>query len=108
MNNIFNRKTIRLQGYDYSQEGMYFVTICTKDREQILSTVGAGASARPELTKVGKIVNENIHNIEQIYGDVRLEKYMIMPNHIHIIIYIGRAEAPAPTKHNTWNKIGFN
>ena len=108
MSKIYNRRSIRVRGYDYSQEGMYFVTMCTKNRAQILSTVGADASVRPKLTKIGEVVNQNIHNIEEIYEEVRLEKYIIMPNHIHMIIYIGRTEASAPTKHNPRNKISFS
>ena len=104
----FNRKSIRINGYDYSQEGMYFITICTRDRKCILANVGADASVRPKLTSMGIIVNECIYNIKEIYEGVRIEKYVIMPNHIHMIIYIGRTEASAPTKDNTRNKVSFH
>ena len=108
MNKKFNRKSIRIHGYDYSQEGMYFVTICTKNRENMLSSVGADASVRPTLTVIGEIVNQSIYNIQDIYDDVKIEKSVIMPNHVHMIIYIGRTEASAPTKNNTRNKVSFN
>jgi len=103
MNKKFNRKSIRIREYDYSQEGMYFVTICTKNREKLLSNVGADASVR--TTKIGEIVRQSIYNTEEIYNGVKIINSVIMPNHIHLIIYIGRTEASAPTKNNTRNKI---
>lgn len=96
------RKGLRLVGYDYGQVGGYFITICTKDRKEILSSVGAGHLAGPvvELTEIGKIVDTLIQGIPQTYPTVTVEKYVIMPNHIHLLIQIaepGPAGCPAPT-----------
>lgn len=94
-----NRRSIRIKEYDYSKEGMYFVTICTQNRRKILSRienidnenifVGADASVCPiKLTLIGRIVEISMKNIEKIYDNIILDKYVIMPNHIHMIIII--------------------
>ena len=93
----YNRKTIRLQNYDYSQNGMYFITICTKNREKILSiimtkneNVGAGlvsAHVKIKLTHTGKLIYEEMKQLEKRYPII-IEKYVIMPDHVHFIINI--------------------
>ncbi len=86
------RKRNRLKDYDYSQNGAYFITICVKDRKPILSRIIVGADIiRPykiELTKYGKIVDFSINSIPLHYDGVFVDNYVIMPNHIHIIIRI--------------------
>ena len=89
--NLLSRKQNRLQNYDYSESGAYFVTICTGNRKQILSKiVGEGLCALPSvnLTDIGKIVRESIEYINDNYDNVSIDKYVIMPNHIHMIIRI--------------------
>ena len=85
------RKPIRLPDYDYSSPGTYFVTICTQDRRCILSriTVGADALGGPQLqlTDAGKIVEQYILSSDRIPG-FRVDKYVVMPNHIHLIMRI--------------------
>lgn len=119
------RKYTRLGDYNYSQNGCYFITICTKDRQclfwrtDINSFVGASI-ARPnsddELSQMGIIAKEGILNIPKFYS-VSIDDYVIMPNHIHILISInnsGRAML-APTishiiqqyKGYVTKKIGF-
>ena len=105
------RKSIRIKGYDYSKEGMYYVTICTQSRKHILGNimhVGAPAHRCPENTKIkinlskeGKIVEKYLKNINIMYENIELEKYVIMPNHVHFIINIktGHLWAGAPTKY---------
>ena len=99
MNKLPNRKLTRLPGYDYSQENYYFVTICTNKRKSILGTVvGADAHIGPQvdLSPYGCIVEKWIKSISGI------DKYVIMPNHVHLIIRIDTAEGPmwasAPTQ----------
>ena len=86
------RKQIRLPDYDYSAPGAYFVTICTRDRRCILSdvTVGAAISRPPELhlTAYGEIVDSAIKSIPAIYPAVFIDNYVIMPNHVHLILRI--------------------
>ena len=86
------RKQIRLPEYDYSTPGAYCVTICTQDRRCILSeiAVGAAISRPPEmrLTRYGEIVDLAIHNISSVYPSVSVGHYVIMPNHIHLILLL--------------------
>ena len=104
MENLPNRKTNRLTKYDYSQNGCYFVTICTKDRHNILSTnVGGddlGAPKKIILKPYGKIADKYIKSINTAYESVFVENYIIMPNHIHLLILIdtyGLPRSSAPT-----------
>ena len=84
------RKPTRLKGYDYSQNGCYFITICTKDRKEILAEiiVGEGLRALPnnKLTSIGKSVEDSILFVDKTYDGVNIDKYVIMPNHIHMIV----------------------
>lgn len=83
MSKLQTRKRLRLIGYDYSGNGAYFITICTKDRKCILSyIVGTDDHIGPitELTDYGKIIEKYIVQIKGI------DSFVIMPNHIHLII----------------------
>jgi len=87
------RKPTRLGGYDYSHDGAYFVTICTKDRKCVLSrieTVGEGLCALPsvKLTPIGEIVEASIGYLNSSVEGFTVEKYVIMPNHIHLLVRI--------------------
>ena len=83
------RKTNRLKGYDYSAPGAYFITICTYNRRQFLSHIVGAIHESPEnkLTPYGQIVNDIIKHLPQRYG-IEIDKYIIMPNHIHLIVLI--------------------
>ena len=86
-----SRKTNRLQNYDYSESGAYFVTICTKDRKNILCDIVGANIVRPQdisLTKCGEIVKAAIENIPEYYPAVSVDKYVIMPNHVHLLLQI--------------------
>ena len=100
--NLPKRKATRLKNYDYSQNGYYFVTICTHDKKCILSNVvGQGlAPAEVQLSEYGKIANAEILNLKIRYQNIKIDKYVIMPNHIHAIIIIQNNTAgasPCPT-----------
>lgn len=100
--NLPNRKRNRLTGYDYSSPGIYFVTICTKDRAPILSRISAGTTVlddpQNELSEIGKLVHMEICNIETHYKNVAIDKFVIMPNHVHLLIRITERINPFPTK----------
>ena len=104
-----NRKKNRLENFDYGQNGSYFITICVKDRKQILSniTVGTGVLDCPKikLTNYGSIADKYINQLNGFYDDISVEKYVIMPDHIHLILWIkyGQSRTPVPT--NTEPKI---
>ncbi len=105
------RKPNRLKDYDYSQNGAYFVTICTKGRQEMLWHVGARI-ARPQdnvpLSEYGIIINNAIVEIPKHYPTVLVDKYVIMPNHIHMILRLsndrGRAMR-APTISTVINQM---
>ena len=83
------RKHPRLKEYDYSLPGYYHVTICAADETVCLSRVVQGITPNTgeiRLTKAGVIVREQLHALEHRYPYVRIDKYVIMPNHIHVII----------------------
>ena len=96
------RKNIRLQDYDYSSAGAYFITICVKDMHEMLGEVAVGAaSGRPQmlLSGYGQIVDAWIDKISDKYPYAKVENKVVMPNHIHMILSIqedGRPNA-APT-----------
>lgn len=80
------RKNIRLKYYDYSQKGMYFITICIKNRLELLGKIKNINYI--QLTKEGFLAEKYIKNIEQIHKNVTIDEYIIMPNHIHCILII--------------------
>jgi REP element-mobilizing transposase RayT len=95
-NEFKTRKEIRMKNFDYSRNGLYFITICTKDRIPYLCTicddsVYVGADIiRPivNLTKTGNMTEYSMNQTIKHYDDVNVLKYCIMPDHIHIIISI--------------------
>ena len=100
------RKPNRLKGYDYSSQGAYFVTICTNKRHEIFGQfVGAGLAPTDDtpiiqLSDCGKIAKNEAMKIAQYYDCIFVDCFVIMPNHVHLIIIIldntGRA-SPSPT-----------
>ena len=85
------RKPTRLKGYNYSTPGMYFITICTYNKQCILSKiVGEGLRALPQniLTPIGNEIEKSIKYINDNYIGVTIDKYVIMPNHIHLIVVL--------------------
>ena len=102
MTELPKRKPTRLKNYDYSTPGAYFITICTHNRKNILSniTVGDDALIVPQnsLSNYGLICDKYIQNINVKYENANVDKYVIMPNHIHLIIFIlGTMKASSPT-----------
>jgi len=111
-----HRRSIRLPEYDYSKGGAYFVTICTRNSEQILSNppkpqksdVGVAlAATHPletppnpepdsalqfELTPIGKIVDCNWRTLPERFPVISLDEYVIMPNHLHGIVFINESD----------------
>lgn len=99
------RKSPRLKGFDYSAVGAYFLTICTAGHRCFLSTVeGGGDHDAPQLrlTSYGKIVEQNILKMNEIYTNLSVEKFVIMSNHIHLLLHVttssqnGPSRSPAP------------
>ena len=91
MEELKKRKTTRLMGTNYNRVGVVFLTICTKERRCILSRiVGTGVPDGPktELTKYGKIADKYINQLSIFYNDLSVDSYVIMPNHIHIMLWV--------------------
>ncbi len=89
--NLPQRKEIRLKYYDYSLEGYYFITICTKNRECNLSKIipgvcRGGVPPPPENTKIGNEIIKSFNFIINKYKCIEINDYVIMLNHIHLII----------------------
>ena len=87
------RKSPRLKNYDYSTPRAYFITICTHNRKNLFSNIVGAIHESPEnkLAQYGKFVKEIIE-ILPIRFNVSIPKYVIMPNHIHLIIEINDLE----------------
>ena len=113
------RKPTRFKKHDYSSVGAYFITICTQDRKQILSEIiktnnisvretnnhAVGEGLAPpvytvQLKPCGEIAKEQLKNLEKRYPNVSIEDYVIMPDHIHAIIFLHKqagGASPSPT-----------
>ena len=91
MNGLPKRKHIRIEDYDYATPGAYFITVCTANREKIFwNSVGADI-IRPQdvpLSIAGKIAEQGILQIEEHCKNVVVDKFCIMPDHIHLILRI--------------------
>lgn len=120
-------KQMRLANFDYSQNGYYFITVCTKDMKQVLSDVcdslsepvASGFHARQnedepdvpgfninphiKLSEIGKTVDDTIQYMNSNYEFIKIKHYVIMPNHIHLIIAVNNPDAVvgrgSPTLH---------
>ena len=99
------RKTMRWDKRDYSAEGAYFITICTKDRKNLFwkpdfdlqnydFVVGANC-VRPQnlpLSKLGETIFSELERWNDIYPNVWIDYFVVMPNHIHLIVVISERE----------------
>ena len=133
---FYQRKANRLKTFNYNLSGTYFITICTKNREPILSSIVGAGSARPDtgsacpddesiyphivLTPLGEIVEKYIIDIHEYYPNIVIDQYVIMPDHVHLLLTIlsafvtdgrdlsaaGRAN-PAPTVGNVIGRFKF-
>ena len=83
------RKPTRLKGYDYSTPGAYFITICTHNRKYLFSNIVGAIHELPEnkFTQYGELVEQIIEILPDRFN-VFIPKYVIMPNHVHLIIEI--------------------
>ena len=101
MRELQARKQNRMKDYDYSQNGAYFITICSKNRMELFgniinapyeqnSPVGATVLGRPlvHLSEVGKMIENAILYYNEMKIDTKFDRYIIMPNHLHAIVVI--------------------
>lgn len=108
MKELQKRKSLRLEGYDYSTPGAYLITVCVKNRCRILGNlVGCGACDTPHvnLSEYGQILEKYINLMSRKYEHISVDKYVIMPEHFHILLRIteqtasvnGTSQALCPT-----------
>jgi len=120
---IHRRKSIRLQGYDYSQDGAYFITVCTHNRVPLFGEIVDGVMV---LNTASQIVEKCWCAIPEHFPQVTLDEFVVMPNHVHGIITVGANnhlpqhylplpsdetpiqsnEPPRPLQHGTSRTIG--
>jgi putative transposase len=80
---IHHRRSIRLKGYDYSQAGLYFITICCQDRACMYGEISNG---QLKLNDAGKMVEKWYYELENKFPDVKCHAMIVMPNHFHCIL----------------------
>ena len=127
MKELKKRKSPRCQSYDYNSVGVFFITICTQSRQPILSRivgtgvpdcpqVGTGVPDCPQviLTGYGEIANKYIKQLDDFYNHVSVQCYVIMPNHIHLLLWVkenngtsgsGQSGTPVPTNVRKSNTV---
>jgi putative transposase len=83
--NKYRIETARLRNYDYSANGAYFVTICTKDKHNYFGEI---TNSKMVLSKIGNVARNELIKTPKIRDDVVLDQFVVMPNHVHAIIII--------------------
>ena len=100
MSTLPERKKNRLQTYDYRTPGYYFLTFCTENRACLLGRVTASDETQRSsviLSDIGAAVDNAIRSIPGHYPGVVLDKYVIMPNHVHLILALQDTGKPCPS-----------
>ena len=115
-NELPKRKPTRLNYFDYNSSGAYFLTICTENRRNLLSRIVGGdvldapqsdvsyLPKRIELSYYGKIADNTINQLNDYYENIKVDRYVIMPNHVHIILFVsagGASRTSPPTKQHS-------
>ena len=92
------RKATRLKSFDYSTVGGYFVTICTENRQKCLSKIVGddvlGVPYNVNLLDCGMVADRCINQLNEFYDNITIDKYVIMPNHIHFILIVSENGSP--------------
>ena len=88
---IHHRRSIRLPGYDYSQDCAYFITICTQNRECLFGRIENNNVVHNQC---GYMIETSMNEMPVFYKGIELGKFIVMPNHIHAIIILTPTNAP--------------
>jgi len=98
-----HRRSIRLLDYDYSEEGAYFVTICTQNRECLFGKIKNGQVG---LSPIGKITRDCWLEVPKHFNNAQLENFVVRPNHLHgIVVLEKRVEYIKPLQDQKKNRI---
>ena len=106
---IHHRQSIRLKNYDYSQVGLYFITVCSQHRQPLFGRI---VDAKMRLNEAGVMVENYWRAISTHFPHAMLESFVVMPNHLHGIISItnhpvgANNHLPSPLQHGTSKTIG--
>ena len=91
-NDLPKRESIRLKGFDYNKRRAYFITICTEKRRELLSRIVGGdvldAPYSVELLPHGKVADRYINQMNEFYNNIKVDRFVIMPDHIHIMLFV--------------------
>jgi putative transposase len=100
---LHKRHSVRLKGYDYSSEGAYFVTICVQDRKFTLGHIidGNAISSAP-----GRMVEKWWNKIPSKFPDIKLDALIVMPNHVHGVLFVGADQRVCPDIKQPRSKMG--
>ena len=102
------RKSHRIKWYDYGSSGAYFITVCAKERKNFFWADVGAPIGRPhdfKLSSYGLAVEQAINNIEKIYSTVIVDSYIIMPDHIHLLLIIQNDPSGRPMAAPTINQL---
>ncbi len=79
------RKRVRAEGYDYTQPGWYFVTVCTQGRRCLFGSIDSGTLS---FSPAGEMVEQHLQYLPRQFRNVDIDGYVVMPNHIHVVIIL--------------------
>ena len=106
--NKYRIKSARLTWHDYS-EGVYFITVCTKDHKHYFgeiitdTSVETGRAPSLQMTEIGHFLHDNLQNVTAHYPYAEIPSFVVMPNHWHAIVYIDSDKTPYVRRSNTTN-----
>src|SRR3990172_3691341 len=100
---IHHRRSIRLKGYDYSQSGAYFITICARNKECLFGEI---AGVKMVLNDAGAMAHDEWVKTSEMRQNIKLDEFVVMPNHIHGIIR--KYNIKFDTGDNSWFQIRRN
>jgi len=99
-----HRRSVRLRGYDYSQEGIYFITVCVKN---MVCSFGDVQDGKMVLNETGKLAEQFLLDMNRHFPVALIEEFIVMPNHIHLILILNReGERPEPTVSQFGQPVG--
>ncbi len=90
------RKSPRLKTFDYNAGGVFCVTVCTAGKQKLFGAVVDGEEARVQLSPLGQVVQNRIMDIPSAYPGVDVLNWVVMPNHLHLLLQIPSAANTSP------------